>query len=161
MSGAVVQHDAVQGAVVRAVAAIAAGVPIYDERMLQDFQEPCFFVIESSVSERPDYDRYLWREHRIEVSFYPETQALTDRHSLSRWRLLLLEHLQKIHVDATISETGEVTRLPVYAQNPECRFIADHLVFYATYRIHCARSEPMVDAMQIIETHTYSNRIRS
>lgn len=152
MSGAVVTYDAVSGAVVRALVPIAAGQPIYDERMLQDFKEPCFFVIEPSVTESPDYDRLLWRDHRIEVSYFPKPQAMTDRKTLSYWRLMLLEHLSKIYVDST-EENKVITRLPVYAQNPECRFVEDHLVYYATYRIHCVKAETPAPNMEILESH--------
>ena len=152
MSGAVVTYDAVSGAVVRALVPIAAGQPIYDERMLQDFKEPCFFVIEPIVTESPDYDRLLWRDHRIEVSYFPKPQAMTDRKTLSYWRLMLLEHLSKIYVDST-EENKVITRLPVYAQNPECRFVEDHLVYYATYRIHCVKAETPAPNMEILESH--------
>lgn len=152
MSGAVVTYDAVSGAVVRALVPIAAGQPIYDERMLQDFKEPCFFVIEPSVTESPDYDRLLWRDHRIEVSYFPKPQAMTDRKTLSYWRLMLLEYLSKIYVDST-EENKVITRLPVYAQNPECRFVEDHLVYYATYRIHCVKAETPAPNMEILESH--------
>ena len=152
MSGAVVTYDAVSGAVVRALVPIAAGQPIYDERMLQDFKEPCFFVIEPSVTESPDYDRLLWRDHRIEVSYFQKPQAMTDRKTLSYWRLMLLEHLSKIYVDST-EENKVITRLPVYAQNPECRFVEDHLVYYATYRIHCVKAETPAPNMEILESH--------
>lgn len=154
MSGAIVTHDAVSGAVVRALVPIAAGQPIYDERMLQDFKEPCFFVIETSVDEAPDYDNYLWRTHHIEVSYFPVPRAMTDRKTLSQWRLMLLEYLEKIYVDST-EENGEMTRLPVYAQHPECRFVEDHITYYATYRIHCARARPAEQPMGLLETHSY------
>lgn len=152
MSGAVVTYDAVSGAVVRALVPIAAGQPIYDERMLQDFKEPCFFVIEPSVTESPDYDRLLWRDHRIEVSYFPKPQAMTDRKTLSYWRLMLLEHLSKIYVDST-EENKVITRLPVYAQNPECRLVEDHLVYYATYRIHCVKAETPAPNMETMRAH--------
>lgn len=152
MSGAIVTYDAVSGAVVRALVPIAAGQPIYDERMLQDFKEPCFFVIEPSVTESPDYDRLLWRDHRIEVSYFPKPQAMTDRKTLSYWRLMLLEHLSKIYVDST-EDNKVITRRPVYAQNPECRFVEDHLVYYATYRVHCVRQEAPSPTMETLETH--------
>lgn len=152
MSGTLVTHDAVSGAVVRALVPISAGQPIYDERMLQDFKEPCFFVIEPSVTESPDYDRLLWRDHRIEVSYFPKSQAMTDRKALSYWRLMLLEHLSKIYVDST-EDNKVITRLPVYAQNPECRIVEDHLVYYATYRIHCVKSEIPAPNMEILESN--------
>lgn len=152
MSGAIVTHDAITGAVVRALVPIAAGQPIYDERMLQDFTEPCFFVIEPSVTESPDYDRLFWRDHRIEVSYFPKPQAMTDRKTISYWRLMLLEYLERIYVDAAY-ENGETTRLPVYAQNPECRFVEDHLVYYATYRIHCVKAETPAPNMAVLESH--------
>ena len=152
MSGVAVTYDAVSGAVVRALVPIAAGQPIYDERMLQDFKEPCFFVIEPSVTESPDYDRLFWRDHRIEVSYFPKPQAMTDRKTLSYWRLMLLEHLSRIYVDST-EENKVITRLPVYAQNPECRFVEDHLVYYATYRIHCVKQETPAPNMEILEPH--------
>jgi len=154
MSGALVTYDAVSGAVVRALVPIAAGQPIYDERMLQDFNEPCFFVIEPSVTESPDYNRLLWREHRIEVSYFPKPQAMTDRKTLSYWRLMLLEHLSKIYVDST-EDNKVITRLPVYARNPECRFVEDHLVYYATYRIHCVKPKIATVPMGEIETNSY------
>ena len=152
MSDVVVTYDAVSGAVVRALVPIAAGQPIYDERMLQDFKEPCFFVIEPSVTESPDYDRLLWRDHHIEVSYFPKTQAMTDRKTLSYWRLMLLEYLSKIYVDST-EDNKVVTRLPVYAQNPECRFVEDHIVYYATYRIHCVKAEVPTPNMRNLESH--------
>lgn len=152
MSGAIVTHDAITGAVVRALVPIAAGQPIYDERMLQNFEEPCFFVIEPSVTESPDYNRFLWRNHRIEVSYFPNPQAMTDRKTLSYWRLMLLEHLSKIYIDSTESN-GKFTRLPVYAQNPECRFVEDHLVYYATYRINCVMVETPAPYMENMEAN--------
>lgn len=154
MSGAIVTYDAVSGAVVRALVPIAAGQPIYDERMLQDFKEPCFFVIEPSVTESPDYDRLLWRDHRIEVSYFPKPQAMTDRKTLSEWRLILLEQLEKIYVDISTDDKGNVERLPVYAQNPECRFVEDHLTYYATYRIHCVRQTVAVETMDKLKIHS-------
>lgn len=155
MSGAIVTHDAVSGAVVRALVPIAAGQPIYDERMLQDFREPCLFVVETSVDESPDYDNYLWRTHHIEVSYFPVPRAMTDRKTLSQWRLMLLEHLEKIYVDAVADDGGNIERLPVYAQHPECRFVEDHITYYATYRIHCARARPVAEPMGLLETHSY------
>ena len=155
MSDAIVTHDAVSGAVVRALVPIAAGQPIYDERMLQDFTEPCFFVIETSVTESPDYDRYLWRTHHIEVSYFPKTQAMTDRKALSSWRLMLLEYLEKIYVNATEDSNGNVERLPVYAQNPECRFVEDHITYYATYKLHCVNSVASGGVMNTLRTQLH------
>lgn len=154
MSGAIVKHDAISGAVVRALVPIAAGQPIYNERMLQDFEEPCFFVIETSVTESPDYEPYSWRDHRIEVSYLPKTDALSDRRSMAEWRLMLLEYLSTIHVDAMTID-GERVRLPVYAQNPECRFVDEHITYYASYRIHCVREQPTAEPMGLLQTHSY------
>lgn len=139
MAGTVVAHDAISGAVVRALSTIAAGQPIYNERMLQDFDEPCFFVFETSVSEEPGLDRYCFREHRIEVSYYPVTEALSHHSLLSQWRETLMLTLRKIMVDAYV-ENSQTVRLPVSARNAECRFIEDHITYYASYRIRCRRS---------------------
>lgn len=137
MSGAIVTHDAVSGAVVRALVPIAAGQPIYDERMLQDFTEPCFFVIEPSVTEEKQLDRYWMYEHKIEVSYFPKPQAMTDRRLLSEWRQLLFSTLRKIDVDAYMDSEGKIVRLPLRAHAAECRWIEDHLVYYANYSLRC------------------------
>lgn len=140
MAGAIVKHDAISGAVVRALALVAAGQPIYDERMLQDFEEPCFFVIESSVKEEPGLDRYCWREHRVEVSYYPANDALSHKWLLSIWREAMMLALRKIMVDAYVSDEG-IVQLPVRARDAECRFIDDHITYYASYRIRCRQGE--------------------
>ena len=137
MSGAVVTYDAVSGAVVRALVPIAAGQPIYDERMLQEFKEPCFFVIEPSVTEEKQLDRYWMYDHKIEVSYFPVTQAMTERKLLSEWRWTLMQTLRYVHVDAYMDSENKVVRLPVRAHGAECRWVEDHLVYYASYRLRC------------------------
>ena len=137
MSGAIVTHDAVSGAVVRALVPIASGQPIYDERMLQDFREPCFFVIETGVTEEKQIGRYWMYEHRIEVSYFPVAQAMTERRLLSEWRLTLMQTLRRVFVDAYMDSENKVVRLPVRAHGAECRWVEDHLVYYASYRIRC------------------------
>ena len=137
MSGTVVTYDAVSCAVVRALVPIAAGQPIYDERMLQDFKEPCFFVIEPSVTEEKQLDRYWMYDHKIEVSYFPVTQAMTERKLLSEWRWTLMQTLRYVHVDAYMDSENKVVRLPVRAHGAECRWVEDHLVYYASYRLRC------------------------
>ena len=139
MSGAIVTHDAVSGAVVRALVPIAAGQPIYDERMLQDFNEPCFFVLEPSVTEERQLDRYSMYEHKVEVSYFPATQAVTERRLLSEWRWLLMQTLQNIFVDAYMDSEEKIVRLPVRAHGAECRWVEDHMVYYASYRLRCRK----------------------
>lgn len=154
MECALVTHDAIKGAVVRALSAISAGQPIYDERMLQDFTEPCFFVIETSVSEEPGLTPYCFREHRIEVSYFPVTEALSHRTQLSHWREIIMEALRRIMVDAYV-ENNQTIRLPVRARNAECRFIEDHITYYASYRIRCRTpeiEEPIMETL-IQEQH--------
>lgn len=146
MAGAEVKSDAICGAVTRAISQIASGLPIYDERMLQNFVEPCFFVIETSVSETQGLDRYCWREHRIEVSYIPKPDALSNRRLLGEWREILMQTLFEIYVDANVD--GEnIERLPVRAQNAECRLNEDQITYYATYRIYCRRSEQQHSVM--------------
>lgn len=154
MACAVVTHDAIKGAVVRALSAISAGQPIYDEIMLQDFTEPCFFVIETSVSEDPELTPYCFREHRIEVTYFPVTEALSHTKQLSQWREIMMDALRKIMVDAYV-ENNQTIRLPVRARNAECKFIEDHITYYASYRIHCRTpeiGEPIMETL-IQEQH--------
>lgn len=140
MACAVVTHDVIKGAVVRALSAISAGQPIYDERMLQDFNEPCFFVIETSVSEEPELTPYCFREHRVEVTYFPVMEALSHRTQLSQWRDTIMDALRNIMVDAYV-ENNQMIRLPVRARNAECRLVEDHITYYANYRIHCRTPE--------------------
>ena len=157
MSGALVTHDAVSSAVVRALVPIAAGQPIYDERMLQDFQEPCFFVIEPSVNEEKQLDKYWVYEHKIEVSYFPVTKAMTEYQLMSEWRWMIMQTLQYIHVDAYMDAENKAVKLPVRAHGAECRWIEDHLVYYASYRIRCRK---IVDDGSIMQTLITNQNIK-
>jgi hypothetical protein len=145
-----VQPNVVLAAVVRSINPIADGLPIYGERMLQDYTTPCIFAIETGVTEVDELWPTLISDHKIEVTVLPDKSRLTPRRSASEWRKSLMDSLFKIDIDSLEDEEEIITRRQIFARNPECRIIENRPVYYATYRIRNWREQPEYDKMQTL-----------
>ena len=152
MAGTELKHSMVIKGVVKALQQISQrfNVPIYDERMLQNFTEPCLFVIERRVNQRRELGSYFTSEHHIEVSYISKPNAETTNMICSAWRFALMAALSKISVEAYTDDDGSMVELPVRAHNPECRLVNDNVVFTAFYSIRGRQHEHGV-SMQKLE----------
>ena len=102
--------------------------PIYNERIDQDFQEPCFFVWCSQTRTEPVVWPRFEQRHDIEVRFYPDN--VHDQNSTAAVKSIqLIECLHRILIPRNDS-----TPLPVFAQNYSSRIVDDALVFSVQYR---------------------------
>jgi len=60
----------VKDAVVSTIVATFPTMDVYDERMPQGFQEPCFFVLMFPVSHSKQRDRRYMRSHSFDIHYF-------------------------------------------------------------------------------------------
>lgn len=137
MDLAIVHGNMVKNAVVRKLRAIAGDVPIYAEQILQDFEEPCFFVYESSVYEERDIEPVFWQHRKIEVKYY------TDPDSSQRCAeaLAMGERIRRTLAYIELESNSQGYTLLTRAIGADFRLFEDYCVYYATYRLKCRIQE--------------------
>lgn len=102
-------------------------IPIYRERMEQDFLEPCFFVWIS----RTDTEPVIWprfeQRHNVEVRFYPPNDLTQNAEALDM-AARIIEALHSVNI-----EIKGVTR-PVWAIDYSHNIVDDALHVSLRYR---------------------------
>ncbi len=80
----------VKDAVVSTIATTFPTMDVYDERMPQGFNEPCFFVLMFPVAHTKQRDRRYIRSHSFDIHYF-NNDNYTDLHDMAEQLYSLME----------------------------------------------------------------------
>lgn len=69
----------VKNALIKKLSLLTPELPVYDERVEQGMQQPCFFVLLMESSQAREINRRYKRFHPFDVHFFPDRDAAAQR----------------------------------------------------------------------------------
>lgn len=130
----------IKNAIVNRLDSLNPEVPVYDERVEQGFQEPCFFVLQISSGQTKEVDRRYRRAMTFDVHYFP-SDSLEKKTECQQVADKLYEHLEYVEWG------GNLYR----GQKLQHEVVDDVLHFLVSFDIHLMRQKNSVSKMRTLE----------
>jgi len=131
-------------AIINRLADYNADVTIYDERIQQGFQEPCFFVLLVDGSQQRGINRRI-RAALFDVHYFPPADA-SPREACERMAASLYEALEFVERDA-----GKYRAVSMKHQ-----VVDGVLHFFVSFSVHMMLEKPVTHALQTVELEVHT-----
>lgn len=131
--------EAIKNAIISRLVARDPELPVYDERVEQGFQEPCFFVLQVSSRQTKEVHRRYRRVMMFDVHYFPGN--LDKKTECQRVAEQLYEQLEYVEWGGILYRGHEMKH----------EIVDDVLHFFLSYSVHLIRQKANAAKMQHLE----------
>lgn len=132
--------EAIKNAIISRLVARDPELPVYDERVEQGFQEPCFFVLQLSGGQTKEVDRRYRRTLMFDVHYFPSDSS-EKKTECQRVATQLYELLEYVEWGGSLYRGHEMKH----------EVVDDVLHFFLSYNVHLIRQKATAAKMQHLE----------
>lgn len=127
--------NTIRDGVILALSLLFPGTIIYEEKMPQNFEAPCFFVKLLTGDQAHEMNRRYYRTHAFDIHFFPKGEEYNrEAHEMAD---RLYEELRMVRIDGSLYRGSGMSH----------EVVDDVLHFFVNFNFHVLRPKDQVPKM--------------
>lgn len=135
--------NTIRDGVILALSLLFPGTIIYEEKIPQNFEAPCFFVKLLTGDQAHELNRRYYRTHAFDIHFFPKGEEYNrEAHDVAE---RLYEELRELRIDGALYRGTSMSH----------EVVDDVLHFFVDINFHVLRPKDQVPKMKTLEQEGY------